>query len=278
MSKVLVVVNATGQQGSSVIDTILNDVELNKEYSVRGTTRDPGKSKAQELSKKGVEIVEANVDDPASLKKAFEGAHVIFANTITIYDGHTAEHELAHGRALVDAAVAAGVPRQVQKYWPLRRERGSCFMSNFGESMKPHPAGDGSYVFANFVKPETQVPLIDTAGDTGKWIAAILADFSAYEGKILCAATGFYSFREIADAMSKASGKSVVYAQLPKETWRGFLPELMRDHVAEMLEYFQDFGYYGEDTEKKVKWAAEQARGKLTTLEQYFQRCPLNLA
>ena len=51
----------------------------------------------------------------------------------------------------------------------------------------------------------------------------------------------------------------------------------MRDHVAEMLQYFQDYGYYGENTEEKVKWSAEQARGKLTTLDEYFKANPLKL-
>jgi uncharacterized protein YbjT (DUF2867 family) len=311
MSKILVVVNATGQQGSSVIDTILNDATLSKEYSIRGTTRDPTQSKAQSLSAQGVEVIKADVDDPASLKAAFEGAHAIFGNTITIYDGHTAEHERAHGRALVDAAVAAGVPHyifstlpncgkissgkfkntghfdakeEVEQYirtLPIKSAFFSpgSFMSNFSASMKPHPspAGDGSYILANFVKPETRLPLIDTAGDTGKWVASILADFPKYEGKVFCAATALYSFQDIADAMSKASGKTVVYAQVPKEIWRGFLPEVMRDCIAEMFEYIQDFGYYGENTEEKVKWSAEQARGKLTTLEEYFQQHPLNL-
>ncbi|PQE31161.1 hscarg dehydrogenase protein [Rutstroemia sp. NJR-2017a WRK4] len=309
MSKILVVINATGQQGGSVIETVLGDAELSKEYSIRGTTRDPSKPKAQEISKKGVEIVKADIEDPESLKKAFEGAHVIFANTVTVYDGHAYEHEVNHGRALADAAVAAKVPyyiystlpnagkisggklknmghfdgkEEVEEYirtLPIKSAFISpgSFMSNFGATMQPHPTGDGSYMLANFVTPETQMPLIDTAGDTGKWVAAILADFPKYEGKVLSAATALYSFQEIVEIMSKASGKSVVYRQLPKEVWRGFLPETMRDHIAEMLEFFQDYGYYGENTEEKVKWSAEQARGKLATLEEYFQRNPLNL-
>lgn len=309
MSKILVVINATGQQGGSVIETILSDTELSKEYSIRGTTRDPSKARAQELSTKGVEIAKADVDDPVSLKKAFEGAYVIFANTVTVYDGHAYEHEVNHGRALADAAVAANVPyyiystlpnagkisggklknmghfdgkEEVEQYirtLPIKSAFFSpgSFMSNFRATMRPHPTGNGSYTLANFVTPETQMPLIDTAGDTGKWIAAILANFTKYEGKVLYCATALYSFQEIADIMSKASGKSVVYTQLPKNIWRSFLPETMRYHIAEMLEYFQDYGYYGENTEEKVKWSAEQAYGKLATLDEYFQRNPLNL-
>ncbi|KAL8653254.1 MAG: hypothetical protein Q9210_002208 [Variospora velana] len=309
MSKLLVIFGATGQQGGSVVESVLGDAQLTKEYSIRGTTRDPSKAKAQELVKRGIEVVKADVDDTASLEKAFEGAHIVFANTVTVYDGNTYAHEVNHGRALADAAVAVGVPfliystlphagnisggklknmghfdgkAEVEQHirtLPLRSAfiAPGSFMSNFHASMAPHPAGDGTYAFANFVNPNTKMPLIDTAGDTGKWVAAILADFPKYEGKVLCCATAVYTFQEIADAMSKASAKTVAYKQLPEETWRGFLPLVMRDHIAEMLQYFQEYGYYGEDTEGKVKWSAEQARGKLTTLDEYFKTNPLNL-
>ncbi|KAL8791873.1 MAG: hypothetical protein Q9195_005535 [Heterodermia aff. obscurata] len=309
MSKLLVITGATGQQGGSIIESVLGDARLKEEYSLRGTTRSPSTAKAQELIKKGVEIVQADVDDPGSLRKAFEGAHTVFATTVTVYDGHAYEHEVTHGRALADAAVAARAPfyiysslpnagkisggklqnmghfdgkEEVEQYvrtLPLRSAfiAPGCFMSNFYDSMAPHPVGDGTYALANFVRPSVKLPLIDTKGDTGKWVAAILADFAKYEGKVLSCATALYSFQEIADAMSKAAGKTVVYQQLPEETWRQFLPPLMRDHVAEMLLYFQEYGYYGEDTEEKVQWSAAQARGKLTALDQYLAENPLKL-
>lgn len=309
MSKILVVVNATGQQGGSVVDAVLGDDQLSKVYTVRGTTRDPSQASSQALAKKGVEVVKAEVDDAASLKRAFEGAHAVFANTVTVYDGHAYEHEVSHGRALADAAVAARVPyyiystlpnagrisggklknmghfdgkEEVEQYirtLPMKSAffAPSMFMSNFGATMKPHPVAEGKYALFNFVNPETKMPLIDTAKDTGKWIAAILCDFPKYEGKVISAATALYSFTEIVDIMSKSSGKSVSYSQLPEQAWRSFLPPTMQDHIAEMMQFFQDYGYHGEDTEGKVAWSAEQAKGKLTTLEEYFQANPLQL-
>lgn len=151
-------------------------------------------------------------------------------------------------------------------------------MSNFGATMSPHPLGDGTHGLFNFVGPNTKLPLINTAGDTGKWIAAILSDFPKYEGKVLCAATALYSITDIVDAMSKSSGKTVVYKQIPEENWRGFLPPTMKDHLAEMFLYIQDYGYYGENSEAKVRWSAEQAHGKLTTIDEYLKANPLQLA
>jgi NmrA-like family. len=232
-----------------------------------------------------VEVVAADIDDAASLRKAFDGAHVVFANTVTIYDGHAYEHEVIHGHALADAAVDVDVPYYIYSTLPnagkisngklknmghfdgkeeveqyirtLPMESAfiapGSFMSNLHASMAPHPVGDGTYVFATSVSPKAQTPLINTAGDTGKWVATILADFPKYKGQVLCCATSLYTFEKMAEVTSKASGKTVVYRQLPKDVWRSFLPPLMRDHIAEMLQCFQDYGYYGENTAEKVK-------------------------
>ncbi|GFN20656.1 NmrA/HSCARG family protein [Aspergillus tubingensis] len=309
MSKILVVVGATGQQGSSVIDAIISDPKLSQEYTIRGTTRDLNSPKSQSLISKGIEIVAADFDDPESLQRAFTGAHVVFANTPTTYDGHTYEHEVTHGRALIDAAVAVGVPyyiystlpsiskisqewlkngghfdgkEEVEQYIRTQPIRSAfvapgSFMSNFHETMAPRRMENGEYALLLPVPPHVKLPLIDTDDDLGKWVAAILADFDQYEGKVLCCATAMYTFEEIVETMSRVSGKTVVYREVPEESWKGFLPEMMRDHIVDMFTLFRVFGYYGDGTEEKVKWSAEQARGELTTLEGYLRKCPLKI-
>jgi uncharacterized protein YbjT (DUF2867 family) len=57
MSKLITVFGATGNQGGSVIEAILADSELSKEFKVRGVTRDTTKKTAHDLAKKGVEVV-----------------------------------------------------------------------------------------------------------------------------------------------------------------------------------------------------------------------------
>ena len=73
----IVVVGATGAQGSSVVRTFL----LEQGWRVRGLTRDTRGKRSQELAAKGVEMVTANLDDPTSLESAFDGATAIFAVT-----------------------------------------------------------------------------------------------------------------------------------------------------------------------------------------------------
>jgi uncharacterized protein YbjT (DUF2867 family) len=49
------------------------------------------------------------------------------------------------------------------------------FMQNWLSNLKPQKSTDGDYYVERFVSPQTQLPLIDTAGDNGKFVGAILA-------------------------------------------------------------------------------------------------------
>lgn len=55
--KIITVLGATGKQGSSVVETFLNDPKLNGDWTVRGVTRDTSKEASQRLSGLGVEMV-----------------------------------------------------------------------------------------------------------------------------------------------------------------------------------------------------------------------------
>ncbi|KAL8926560.1 MAG: hypothetical protein Q9208_002887 [Pyrenodesmia sp. 3 TL-2023] len=78
MSKLLVVVGATGNQGSSVINAVL---QHDPSYKIRGITRDTSTAAAKALSDKGVEMVVADRYNVLSLRLAFKGATAIFAVT-----------------------------------------------------------------------------------------------------------------------------------------------------------------------------------------------------
>ncbi|OQO14559.1 hypothetical protein B0A48_01438 [Cryoendolithus antarcticus] len=75
-SKLIVVIGATGGQGGSVARLFAKDG-----WRVRGITRNPDKPSNAALRELGIELVAANLDDPVSLVKAFEGANAIFAVT-----------------------------------------------------------------------------------------------------------------------------------------------------------------------------------------------------
>lgn len=103
MSKLLVIVGATGNQGGSVIKSILGDPKATEQFRLRGITRDTSKPAAQALTKQGVEMVSADLGDKASIAKAFEGAWGVFAVT-DYWATMKKEVEVKQGKALADAA------------------------------------------------------------------------------------------------------------------------------------------------------------------------------
>ena len=58
--KIVIVFGATGNQGGSVVNSILNDPRASQQFSVRGVTRDPTSDKAKALMAKGVECVKVS--------------------------------------------------------------------------------------------------------------------------------------------------------------------------------------------------------------------------
>jgi uncharacterized protein YbjT (DUF2867 family) len=76
-TKLIVVIGATGTQGSSVVSTFLSELG----WCVRGVTRNPNSDASRALSSKGVEMVAADLDNSQTLVRAFEGANAIFAIT-----------------------------------------------------------------------------------------------------------------------------------------------------------------------------------------------------
>ncbi|CEN59833.1 hypothetical protein ASPCAL02274 [Aspergillus calidoustus] len=108
MSKLLVVFGATGAQGGSLIDYGLQDAPLSKEYRLRGITRNGSKPSAVKLAAKCVEMVEASTNIPSSLAAAVEGADALFAVTDS-WNSKSPSTEIAQGKAIADAALAAGV-------------------------------------------------------------------------------------------------------------------------------------------------------------------------
>ncbi|KAI9147327.1 putative hscarg dehydrogenase [Paramyrothecium foliicola] len=108
MSKIVTVVGATGVQGASVVEALLD----NPTYTIRAITRNGQSDAAKALAAKGVSVVEADIDSIESLKAAFAGSHSIFAVTnffetlITKGIEESMKRETRQGINLADAAAA----------------------------------------------------------------------------------------------------------------------------------------------------------------------------
>jgi uncharacterized protein YbjT (DUF2867 family) len=306
MSKsLLAVFGATGNQGHSTAHAILSSLSLSQRYAVRAISRNTSHPKMLALKTAGAQLAQADLDNPSSFPAALKGVSHLFLMTTTSYTGNTREIETRQAKSVCAAALDAGVKYIIfsSMSHPFKISNGKLkhvehfddkaeietyirslpvqsaffapgsFMQNFTTHSVPRPSpnGDGTYVIANVLNPDTKVPLIDIT-DTGKWIGAILADPEKYAGKFFAAAEGLYTWPEACEVISKVTGKTVVYKQLPDEVFKGFLPPGMSDALLEMWMLNRDYGYYGSEMETEVKWAKEQAVGKLTGLEEWLRR------
>ncbi|ONI75529.1 nucleoside-diphosphate sugar epimerase [Kribbella sp. ALI-6-A] len=106
--KLIAVVGATGSQGGGLVRAILADG--GREYGVRALTRDPESASARALAEAGAEVVAADLDDEASVRKAFEGAYGAFVVT-NYWAPMTPEQEAARSRAEMELEQAGNAAR-----------------------------------------------------------------------------------------------------------------------------------------------------------------------
>lgn len=118
--KTITVFGATGSQGGGLVRAILADRE--SEFAIRAVTRHTDSEKARELERLGVEVVQADMDDEASLAPAFEHAYGAYLVT-NFWEHMSAEREKAQALALARAASHAGVQHAI---WSTLEDTRDC--------------------------------------------------------------------------------------------------------------------------------------------------------
>src|SRR6516165_8512665 len=73
-NKTVLVTGATGRQGGAVIRYLLRN-----EWKLRALTRNPNAPAAQELTRQGVEVMQGDLEDPASLDRAAGGVYGVYS-------------------------------------------------------------------------------------------------------------------------------------------------------------------------------------------------------
>ena len=191
MSKILAVFGATGQQGGSVINYVLNDPDLSQKYKIRAITRSTNSEQAKQLKKK-VQVVQGDVLDRASLQTALTGAHTVFAMTTPDFGPNSFEVEYNSGKMIADVAVEKGAEYIIYSTLPSAKEisngkytkvahfdakaeveqyiRGlpiksafyspGSFMENFQTFLPPRQAPNGTWAITSINSPRTKCPLL----------------------------------------------------------------------------------------------------------------------
>jgi len=105
-AKTIAVVGATGKQGGSLARALQCDAS--GAFAVRALTRKPSSDRAQALARAGAAVVQADADDPESLKRAFDGAYGAYCVT-DFWEHGDPERERRQGAAMAEAARSAGL-------------------------------------------------------------------------------------------------------------------------------------------------------------------------
>ena len=115
MADTILVVGATGMQGGGVARHLLK----RGASKVRCMTRRPDSEPARLLQQQGATVVQADLDDPASIRRAVYGCHGVFGVT-NFWEAYFREYD--QGVDLIDAAAEAGVGHLVLSTLPSSRK------------------------------------------------------------------------------------------------------------------------------------------------------------
>lgn len=275
--KVIAVAGATGAQGGGLARAILED--RNGEFAVRALTRDPNSEKARALAKLGAEVVAADLDDRASLDRAFAGAYGAYCVTF-FWDHLSPKKELAEAESMAEAAKRTGVQHVIwstledtRKRVPLTDNRMPTLMDKY---KVPHFDAKGeanhffidngvptsflltSFYWDNFIffgmgpkkgadgKLAITLPMGDkklpgiAAEDIGRCAYGIFKAGPELIGKTVGIAGGHLTGAEMAAAFSKALRQDVGYNAVSPEAYRGFgFPGA--DDLGNMFQFKRDF-------------------------------------
>ena len=273
--KIIAVIGATGAQGGGVVRAIMEE----KAYKVRAITRNPESDKARALRDAGAEVVAADLDDVASLVRAFEGAYGAFLVT-NFWEHFSPEKEIEQARNLAEAAKQAKLQHVVwstledtRKDVPLSDDRMPTLN---GKWKVPHFDAKGeadafftergvpvtflraSFYWENFIYfglgPKRaddgvltlSVPMGDKelagvgAKDIGRVAYGIFKQGVSLIGKVVGVAGEHLTGEQMAAKMSAVIGEKVRYEPVTPAVFRSFgFPGA--DDLGNMFQYYQDF-------------------------------------
>jgi uncharacterized protein YbjT (DUF2867 family) len=275
--KIITVFGATGAQGGGLVRAICADPAGG--FTARAVTRDVHSEKSRALAALGAEVVAADVDDEASMRRALEGAHGAYF--VTFFWAHfSADKEMAEARSMANAAKAAGVRHviwssleDVRKFVPLSDARMPTLQ---GRYKVPHFDAKGeaehfftdaglrttflyaSFYWENFIYfgagpkkgPDGNLYLTMPIGDKkmagiasediGRVAYGIFKAGDTYVGQVVGAAGEHLTGAEMAAKLSRATGREIRFSAPSPDEYRAYgFPGA--DELGNMFQFYADF-------------------------------------
>lgn len=278
--KVLAVVGATGAQGGGLVRAILSDPGAG--FVARALTRKPDSDKAKALARQGAEVVQADLDDVESLKRAFAGAYAAFCVT-NFWEHFSPEKEFAQAKNMAQAAKQAGLQHVIwstledtRQWVPLSDNRMPTLM---GKYKVPHfdAKGEANRLFTEAGVPVTFLltsfywdnliyfgsgpqrgadgklaitfPMGDkklpgiAVEDIGRCSFGIFKRGKEFIGKTVGVAGEHLTGTQMAAALTKALGQEVLYNAVEPDAYRKFGFPGAED-LGNMFQFKRDFNDY----------------------------------
>ncbi|MCO5760905.1 MAG: NmrA/HSCARG family protein [Chromatiaceae bacterium] len=275
--RIIAVVGATGAQGGGLVRAILQDPSGG--FAVRALTRNPKSDRAAELARLGAEVVDANLDHPESLKRAFQGAHGAYCVT-NFWEHFSPAKEMAQAANMAKAAAEGGVTHVIwstledtRRWVPLDDDRMPTLMTEY---KVPHfdAKGEANHLFADHGAPTTflltsfywdnlisfgmgpkkgadgtlvlTLPMGDkklpgiAAEDIGKCAYGIFKQGQSYIGRTVGIAGEHLTGTAMAAALARALGREVIYNPVTPAAYRSFGFPGAED-LGNMFQFKQEF-------------------------------------
>jgi uncharacterized protein YbjT (DUF2867 family) len=278
--KIIAVIGATGAQGGGLARAIL--AAHGGPFAVRAITRDVHSDKAKQLADAGAEVVAGDLDDEASIERAFDGAHGAYCVT-NFWEHFSPEKELAQAANLARAAKRADVRHAIwstledtREWVALDDQRMPTLMDKYkvphfdakGEANEFF-TGDGvpttflltSFYWDNFIHfgmgpqkgPDGNLAIGFPMGDKrlpgiavediGKCALGIFEKGEELVGKSIGIAGEHLTGDEMAAAFTRVLEREVRYNAVPPEVYRGFGFPGAED-LGNMFQFKRDFNEY----------------------------------
>ncbi|MCG2577242.1 SDR family oxidoreductase [Dechloromonas sp. XY25] len=230
----IVVTGASGQLGRLVIEALLNKVPAGE---IVAAVRNPGK--VADLAARGVQVRQADYDQPASLAAAFKGADKLLLISASEVGRRVPQH-----RAAIDAAKAAGVGLLAYTSLlhadtsplPLAAEHKETESLIRASGLPAVILRNGWYTenYTAGVPTALQYGVVLGSAGQGRIASAARADYAAAAAAVLTqenqagriyelAGDDSYTLTELAAEIAHQSGKAVAYQNLPESEFKAAL-------------------------------------------------------
>jgi len=286
--RLVTVFGATGNQGSSVVNSLLADGK----FSIRAITRKPDSDEAKALKSKGVEVVAGDLTKKEDVLTSLHDAYAVFANLIA----GPGIDPISMGKMWADVAIEKGIKHfiwsgtvnstkisagkynlpqhtskvAVREYLELKNvpftevilaEYCQNYLGFFGPKLV-----NGVYEFKGMREVTYTTAIVDPMTATGAICVKVLNEPNKYFGKSISLFGEYITIEQLIGTYTKVTGRPARYVQISEEEFLKTSPAPFWIHIVNMIKFFVEFKKFANED----SIPANQIDPNLVTWEQFL--------